>query len=117
MRLRGRQRRAIAGRQFVDEAQVGSGEHGARVIQLGQQRGQRRILGAAGLVQQAHGQRSRRWIGQQASVAAVERLEQAASGLGIVQLRCQHRRHRGLGPVGQHAQCLHQQAQRRRQRL
>ena len=55
-------------------------------------------------MQQAHGQRARRRIGQQAGVAAEQRLEQAAIGLRIVQLRCQHRRHRGLGPVGQHAQ-------------
>ena len=92
-------------------------KHRARAVQCSQKWGQSHVLGAAGSVQQMHSQRTGRRIRQQAGAALEEGLEQAAGGLGIVQLRCQRSRHVGLGPVGQHAQRLHQLAQWHRQGL
>ena len=87
-------------------------EYGARAVQLVEQGGQSEVLGAGRLVQEAHGERPGLLVGVQAGVAPEQGLKQAAGGVGIVQLGRDRGSHGRLGAVGDHAQSVHQQAQR-----
>ena len=110
-------RRRASGHDLVLEAQVGAGIDCAACVELRAQGRSGLVLGLRGQRQQLHAQDAGRRVRPQVGVALEQRLDEAAHGGGLAQLRGHRRGELRLGTVGDHAQAVPEAAPRHGQRL